>query len=62
MSIKFQLGKYSRNYKKFNVNSNSKKGHDSVTSVTSPCLAVGVMMMYRCAEFQSHMSMDFENI
>jgi hypothetical protein len=30
--------------------------------VTSFCVQVGDMMVNKCAKFQSHMSMDFENI
>jgi hypothetical protein len=48
-----------------NVNSKSKKGHNSVKmldTVTSSCLKVGVVMVNMCAKFQSHMSMDIENI
>jgi hypothetical protein len=59
------LWKYLNYYKNFNVNSMSKKGHNSVNMldrVTSSCLQVGVMMVNKCAKFQSHMSMDFENI
>jgi hypothetical protein len=59
------LGKYLRYYKNFNKNSKSKKGHNSVKMldrVTFSCLQVGVMMVNKCAKFQSHMSMDFENI
>jgi hypothetical protein len=51
-------------YKNFNINSKSKKGHNSVKMldrVTSSCLQVGVMMVNKRAKFQSHMSMDFEN-
>jgi hypothetical protein len=43
----------------------NKKGHNSVKMldrVTSSCLHVGVMIVNKCAKFQSHMSMDFENI
>jgi N-glycosylase/DNA lyase len=71
-SIKFHLvskpyvnGLFLRYYKNFNVNSKSKKGHNSVKMhdrVTSSCLQVWVMTVNRCAKFQSHMSMDFENI
>jgi Ni,Fe-hydrogenase I cytochrome b subunit len=59
------LWKYLRCYKNINVNSKSKKGHNSVKmldTVTPSCLQVGVMMVNKCAKFQSHMSMDFENI
>jgi hypothetical protein len=31
-------------------------------TVTSSCLQIGVMLVNKCAKFQSHMSMDFENI
>jgi hypothetical protein len=59
------LGKYLNYYKNLNVNSSPKKGHNSVKMlerVTSSCVQVGVMMVNKCAKFQSHMSMDFENI
>jgi hypothetical protein len=45
--------------------SKSIKGHNSVKmldTVTSSSLKIGVMMVNKCAKFQSHMSMDFENI
>jgi uncharacterized lipoprotein YehR (DUF1307 family) len=47
------------------VNSQSKKDHNSVKmhdTVTPSCLQVGVVMVNKCAKFQSNMSMDFENI
>jgi hypothetical protein len=43
----------------------SKKGHTFVKmlhTIISSCLQVGVMMEYKCVKFQSHMSMDFEDI
>jgi hypothetical protein len=57
--------KYLRWYTNFNINSKSKKGHNSVKMldrVTSSCLQVGVMVMNKSAKFQSHLSMDFKNI
>jgi hypothetical protein len=57
--------KYLRWYADLNVNSKSKKGHNSVKmlhTVTFSCLHVGVIMVNKCAKKQSHMSMDFENI
>jgi Ni,Fe-hydrogenase I cytochrome b subunit len=59
------LCKCLRWYTIFYVNSKSKKGHNSVQMldrVTSSCLQVGVMMVNKCAKFQSHMSMDFVNV
>jgi hypothetical protein len=53
------------NYKNYNENSQLKKRHNSVKmldTVISSCLQVGVMMVNKCAKFQGHMSMDFENI
>jgi hypothetical protein len=67
-SIKFQLVSIVYEniwYANFNVNSKSEKGYNSVKmldSVISSCLQVGVMMVNKCAKFQSHISMDFENI
>jgi hypothetical protein len=55
------LWKYLRYYKIFNVNSKLKKGQYSVKlldTVTSSFLQVWVIMVNKCAKFQSHMSMD----
>jgi hypothetical protein len=60
-SFCFQIFNFNKN---FNINSKSKEEHNSVkmlVRVTS-CLPVGVMMVKRYAKFQSHMSMEFENI
>jgi hypothetical protein len=58
--MKYEISEVVR---KFNVNFKSKKGHNSVKMLdTSSCIQVGVMMVNKCAKFQSHMQMDFENI
>jgi hypothetical protein len=58
-------GKYLRCYKNFNVNSKSKKRHNSVKMldrVTSTCLQIWGIIVNKCAKFQSYMSMDLVNI
>jgi Ni,Fe-hydrogenase I cytochrome b subunit len=57
--------KYLRWYANYNIYSKSKKWHNSVKildRVTSSCLQVWVMMVNEFSKFQSHVSIDFENI